>query len=313
MYRINVLIVTYKQADLIGRNIESILQQKEYGLNKIVICDDHSPDNNWEVIQSYKERYPGYITAYRNNTNLGIYGNSNKLVTLRGEADFYCWLEGDDALCDGFFKAAQEHLKTIDVDNKKPFAIMSNFVIRRQDKEDVVDTRNSIVVNNKKWFGLYIRGLVSWRSSLFSAGVMDRFQPAILDQGLSLAESSFDNQFFRSLEEVFYIPVTGSVYYAGIGVSVNLTDEKTAYKTTEGIIQWEYYIKHLVKRRDDICWCKANMQRSSFLLNPGLSKFLRMFFNFVAGYFFTYGFSIRVVLSFWRPVIRRMKVYGKKA
>ncbi len=40
--RINVLIVTYKQADTIGRNIESILCQKEYGLNEIVICDDLS-------------------------------------------------------------------------------------------------------------------------------------------------------------------------------------------------------------------------------------------------------------------------------
>ena len=51
--KISVLIVTYKQANVIGRNIESILQQKDYGLHEIVICDDCSPDNNWEVIQSY--------------------------------------------------------------------------------------------------------------------------------------------------------------------------------------------------------------------------------------------------------------------
>ena len=45
--KISVLIVTYKQADVIGRNIESIIQQKEYGLHEIIICDDCSPDNNW--------------------------------------------------------------------------------------------------------------------------------------------------------------------------------------------------------------------------------------------------------------------------
>lgn len=307
MYKINVLIVTYKQADVIGRNIESILQQKEYGLNKIVIGDDCSPDNNWDVIQDFKKKYPEYIEAYRNENNLGIYGNSNKLMSQRGKADVYCWLEGDDALCDGFFKVAQDFLKTTKIDRDKPIALMSNFIIRYQDKEDIVDTRNSIVNKNQNYFGLYMRGLVSWRASLFSSDVMSRFQPAIIDRGLSLAESSFDSQFFRYLEKAYYIPIAGSIYYAGIGVSVNLSDESTAYKTTEGIVQWEYYINNLVQKRDDIHWCKANMQRSMFLLTPGVFLFVKMFFNFMLGYFFSYGFSKRVVHSFWGAVVRKIK------
>lgn len=309
MHSINVLIVTYKQADVIGRNIESILQQKEYGLNKIVICDDHSPDNNWEVIQQYVKKYPDYIEAYRNESNLGIYGNSNKLITLRGKADFYCWLEGDDALCDGFFKAAQEFLANKPLVTDKPIALMSNFIVRYQDREDIVDTRNSNVNKSQKYFGLYIRGLVSWRASLFTSGVVSQFVPAIIDKGLSLAESSFDSQFFRYLERAYYIPITGSIYYAGIGVSVNLSDEKTAYKTTEGIVQWEYYINNLVRKRDDIHWCKANMQRSMFLLSPGVVLFVKMFCNFIAGYTVTYGFSKSVICSFWGLVIKKIKAY----
>lgn len=310
MYKINVLIVTYKQADVIGRNIESILQQKEYGLNKIVICDDCSPDNNWEVIQGYVKKYPEYIVAYRNEPNLGIYGNSNKLMSLRGNADFYCWLEGDDALCDGFFKAAQDYLKDIVIEKGKPVAFMSNFIIRYQDKEDVIDKRNSIVLNSKynnKWFGLYMRGLVSWRASLFSEGVLCRFQPAILDYGLGLAESSFDGQFFRYLEEVYYAPVNGSVYYAGIGVSVNLMDERTAYRTTEGIAQWDYYVNHLVHKKDDLCWCKANKQKCQFLMKPSFILFIKMTYNFTLGYLFTYKVSKRILSSFWGPVFRRLK------
>lgn len=102
--KISVLIVTYKQANVIGRNIESILQQKDYGLHEIVICDDCSPDNNWEVIQSYVEKYPNIIRAYRNNPNLGIYGNSDKCALLHGDAELFCWLEGDDALEPDVFK-----------------------------------------------------------------------------------------------------------------------------------------------------------------------------------------------------------------
>lgn len=306
MYRINVLIVTYKQADVIGRNIESILQQKEYGLNKIVVCDDCSPDNNWEVIQSYVKKYPEYIEAYRNEPNLGIYGNSNKVMSLRGDADFYCWLEGDDTLCDGFFKAAQEYLDNNIIDISAPVALMSNFIIRYENKEDIIDSRNSVVNRNKNFFGLYLRGLVSWRASLFSAAVTSQFQPAVLDKGLSLAESTFDSQFFRYLDDAYYIQTLGSIYYAGIGVSVSLKDVTTAYKTTEGITQWNYYIENLVHKKDDICWCKANMQRSMFLLKPKLWLLVKMFYNYVVGFLFTYGFSKRVFFSFWEPVFRRI-------
>ena len=125
--KISVLIVTYKQAKVIGRNIESILQQKDYGLHEIVICDDCSPDNNWEVIQGYVERYPNIIRAYRNNPNLGIYGNSNKLITLAGNADLFCWLEGDDALCDGFFKKAQEVIVNNEIDLTKRVCIQADY------------------------------------------------------------------------------------------------------------------------------------------------------------------------------------------
>lgn len=304
MHSINVLIVTYKQANVIGRNIESILQQKEYGLNKIVICDDHSPDNNWEVIQQYVKKYPDYIEAYRNESNLGIYGNSNKLITLRGKADFYCWLEGDDALCDGFFKASQEFLANTPLDTDKPIALMSNFIVRYQDREDIVDTRNCIVNKNKKYFGLYIRGLVSWRASLFSSGVMNLFTPAIIDQGLSLAESSFDCQFFRYLEKAYYLPVLGSIYYAGIGVSVGLNDSSCDYKTKEGIVQWSYYLEHLVNNKQDMLWCKANRKKCEFLLSPSYNLAFSSIFLYYFGLLFTYRLSISHAKSFFAPILK---------
>ena len=50
MVKINVLIITYNQEDLIKRAIDSILCQKEYGLNKIVVSDDCSSDNTWNVL-----------------------------------------------------------------------------------------------------------------------------------------------------------------------------------------------------------------------------------------------------------------------
>ena len=108
---ITVLVICYKQQDVIKRALDSVLCQKEYGLNKIVVCDDCSPDKTWDVLQDYKSRYPEYFEIHRNEHNLGIYQNMEKLVSLRGESDLFVNLSGDDAFENGFFKAVQDYIK----------------------------------------------------------------------------------------------------------------------------------------------------------------------------------------------------------
>ena len=51
MKRITVLVMTYNQEELIKRALNSILNQKEYGLFKVVVCDDCSKDNTWNVLK----------------------------------------------------------------------------------------------------------------------------------------------------------------------------------------------------------------------------------------------------------------------
>lgn len=262
--KINVLIVTYKQADVIGRNLDSILQQKEYGLNEIVICDDNSPDNNWEIISQYKAKYPDIIRAYRNESNLGIYGNSNKLVSLRGESDLYCWIEGDDALCDGFFKAAQDFISSNRVDVTGATAIFSGY-------KTITPTGNVILNKNdylkrhpkRNPFGAYSRHYVSWRSGLFSSEVLNRFEPVDVSKGLSLAESLFDSQWFLHSDSIYYLPGINSIYYSGIGVSTFIFDDE--YEKNDAIIQHQYYLKHQANSFFDKMWGKSKLIRATYL------------------------------------------------
>lgn len=278
---INVLIVTYRQANVIGRNIESILKQKEYGLNKIVISDDCSPDNNWEVIQSYAQKYPEYITAYRNNPNLGIYGNSNKLASLCGEADLYCWLEGDDALCDGFFKSMQEFIKEKKIDISKPIGILSDYYAINSNG-DKTRYKNYNVSKNDNPFGLYLRGRATWRASLFTASVIKKFTPIECGEGLSLAETLFDSQWFKYAEKCYYNPIVGSIYYTGLGVSVNwsLSDHFSSYHTTDYIKKWDYMINHgILVEEDDVNLGISRIAYTNCLLKFSLRE-LRVFLKY---------------------------------
>lgn len=280
--KISVLIVTYKQADVIGRNIESILQQKEYGLHEIVICDDCSPDNNWEVIQSYVEKYPNIIRAYRNDPNLGIYGNSDKCASLHGDADLFCWLEGDDALELGVFKAVQEKITNENINTDEAIGIFCDYSSISPDGMKSKKPNNKILTGRSP-LSLYLRNLISWRASFFSKRIIDRFTPTILNQGLALAELLFDSQWFRYMDKAYYCPVDGSVYFTGIGVSVNL-GYGSSFKGEEALVKWSYFLKNgLYDSEKDEQWLKFKINQAKFVIKPNVLLLFKCFYFFTIG------------------------------
>ncbi len=233
MYSINVLILCYKQERFIGRAIESALCQKEWGLKNIIIQDDCSPDGTWDVIQEYVQKYPDIVKPYRNEHNLGIYGNWQARMQNRGEADLYATLSGDDAFCDGFFKEAQTFLEANPVQPSDSFCIVMDWkVIRANGLESVVSNR--ALQNNVPAFRLQFRGIISPRSILISKGTIDRFNQLPLEHGIPLAETVADLQKTYLSQHIFYIPFVASIYYANIGVTKNLKkikfNEDSMYK-----------------------------------------------------------------------------------
>lgn len=280
--KISVLIVTYKQADVIGRNIESILQQKEYGLHEIVICDDCSLDNNWAVIQNYAEMYPNIIRAYRNNHNLGIYGNSDKCASLHGDADLFCWLEGDDALEPNFFKSVQDFIAENNIDTTGAIGIFGNYSLIKPSGEKTVRS-NANILQSYSPLSLYIRNIVSWRASLFSKSVIEQFRPTVLDRGLGLAEILFDSQWFMYIDKVYYCNILGSIYYQGIGVSQNL-GIGSSFRGEQSVVKWKYLLDHKISNIDkDLYWIKFKINQSKFLVRPSLLYFLRSLFYYSLG------------------------------
>lgn len=286
--KISVIIVTYKQADVIGRNLDSILQQKEYGLHEIVICDDCSPDNNWEVILVYKQKYPNIIRAYRNEHNLGIYGNSMKAASLHGDADLFCWLEGDDALCDGYFKSTQDFLAQKGIDLSKKVGIFSDYYGINTTGNKLL-MKNDFILRKEKPLGAFFRNIATWRASLFTKSVLDNFKPVELNKGLILSETLFDSQFFY-INEAYYNPIVGSIYYMGIGVSVQwgLGESTSSYKVDGNITRWNYLMDNkIIFNKEDVSWAYCNIAYSSCLKEfswKELFSYVLYYFKGLKGY-----------------------------
>lgn len=295
-----ILIICYKQQELIKRAINSLLQQKEYGLHRIVVCDDCSPDDTWKVLQEYKKRFPDLMCIYRNDENIGIYKNLEKVTSLRGDSDLYSYLAGDDEYCDGFFKALQEYILDHDIDFSKPIGFYGDYKGITPNGQVFLKKQDVVKDKNLNLFRLYIRGYVSGRSCFVNNPVLEKFTTTIYDKGLNLAESFYDSQKHRYIEDAHYINSIGNIYYTNIGVSKEL--RFTPYHKEEAITKWLYFIEKLIDNKTDVRYAYAEIYRAQFLISPTWLLYIKTLF-----YLLTSGYPSIPSFKYCRTFVSPMK------
>ena len=77
---VSVAMATYNGERFIKEQIDSILRQSIQNI-EIVICDDCSTDNTWEILQQYAKN-DSRFRIYKNGTNLGFCKNFEKVISL---------------------------------------------------------------------------------------------------------------------------------------------------------------------------------------------------------------------------------------
>lgn len=286
LFRITVLIITYNQQNVIGRALESVLRQKQYGLYEIVICDDASSDNNWDVICSFQNRYPNIIRAYRNDTNLGIFGNMEKMVTLRGNGELFHILAGDDEIGENLFEKTQQFIfeHKIDVINNALCFYSDYKVIDLDGKEYIF--RNNKVLKSSNLFGLAIRQLINNRSITATSKVLDRYTSVILNEGITLSEVMFDRQMQLHADQSYYFSTIGNIYYSGIGVSTKANSREYLL----GILHAYSKLPKLFScRKIDEQYIRYIVKRTEFKLYPTIWRYFLMWYLYISSVSSNYG------------------------
>lgn len=92
--QISVIILNYNFGKYIGECIDSILAQT-LPPYEIIICDDCSQDNSWDVITGYQDQYQNLIKAFRHEQNLGISHNA-QFSFNQTSGELVSRLSGDD-------------------------------------------------------------------------------------------------------------------------------------------------------------------------------------------------------------------------
>ena len=98
---VTVGLTCYKAERWIGECLDSLLAQTLQDI-EIVISDNASPDGTYELCRRYAARDPR-IRVFRNDHNVGIAGNMNRVFEL-ARGDFFCWASANDWYAPAFLE-----------------------------------------------------------------------------------------------------------------------------------------------------------------------------------------------------------------
>jgi len=117
----------YNAEKYIAEAIESILSQTYQNL-ELIIIDDCSTDNTWELIRKFRNK-DKRIQVFQNNENLYIAENRNKLLT-KSQGKYIVWQDADDvSLPDRIEKQVQL------LESDRSIGIVGGYLLFYQDKK----------------------------------------------------------------------------------------------------------------------------------------------------------------------------------
>ena len=126
-YEVGVVIPCYKEGKTVGKVIESFINNGYDNLKKIVVVDDCSPDDSFEIAKKYEKKYPGLVFAVQTPKNTGCAAGSKNYgarlidteIIIFGDADSFPE-KGSIGKALGFF------------DEKNVAAVTSNVLVKNR-------------------------------------------------------------------------------------------------------------------------------------------------------------------------------------
>lgn len=285
--RISVIVITYNHEKMIRRALESVLVQKEY-VYEIIVSDDCSSDNNWEVIENYKNQYPKLIKAYRNEENLGIFKHLEKTWSYPS-GDLIISLAGDDIICNGLFKVGIDFIKNNKIDyTQGAFCIYTDSKIVYPNGKEKIRS-NSMVAKGFNPVSLKIRGLLGSSRGVFkSKKIYQRYRSPNLNIGI-YTDGLYDIQVQLNAEKNYYLPFIGGVYYAGIGIASRTSKEDHSQSFLK---LNNYFLENIQLDKKDRSFLKQQKYYTSFKQRPSIKKILLTTYYMILSQRISYGVNI---------------------
>lgn len=301
--KISVIIICYNQEEIIKRTINSLLTQKEF-IYEICVSDDCSTDNTWNVLLEYDKQNPGLFKLHRNNPNVGIFKNIEHTWSMPS-GDIIHYLAGDDEAGVDIFKNIVDYIKCKNIDFKNQnFCIFTDYQ-SKYPNGDTYTFHNRFAESKISRLRLYERGILANRGTFYSINILRKF--INVSQGRSyIVENAQDCQIHIFSDCAYYLPVVGHIYYANIGVSSAMSEER--HKEHENTMVYAFnFFKSLGIALDkkDLALPQYNVAYKRFNRNKSLSNFLRMSFLYLRCFDLSVSFKAVNIRRLLFRILRR--------
>ena len=302
--KISVLVITYKQEDVIERTLDAIIAQQEY-IYEICVSDDCSTDGTWRILQRYQEQYPSLIKAHRNDPNLGIFENIEQVRTMP-TGDVITMVAGDDLPGESWYKNVIDYIKEKRIDyNNELFCIYGDYKCIYPNGDSIVFRQKAIQKRPNEALRLALRGIIGGRGCCYSINVLKRFEK--VSQGRShIVEMAQDRQLQCFSEKNYYIPNLANIYYTGIGVSSHLK-EKTLNER-QLIIPYAldfFESKGIIVRKKEIDFLTYIRELHEFRFHKRIKSLLASLYYYYRSFDFRYQFLGNDLRYYFFSIIRR--------
>lgn len=259
---ISVVVVTYNQAETIGRTLDSILMQQCHVPFEIVIGEDCSTDDTRAICQAYAEKHPDIIRLICNERNKGLVDNYfDCLLACRGKYIADC--AGDD-----FWIDPQKLEKEVTVMENHPEVTMviTNWQYYNEHTRKTTPSRqrqHAPITPGKD----LLQAIITQQSmsvfhlctALYRTDVFRKAYEEDTDLFRNKTYVSEDMQIAISMAlhgDIAYLPDVTLNYSLGSGSISNITDSEKAFRFVQRSTELICYLanKHHLDIRDFMTW-----------------------------------------------------------
>lgn len=128
--RISIIMGIYNCESTIKEAIDSIINQT-YANWELIMCDDGSVDNTYEIAKSFELKYPEKIKVLKNNVNIKLAATLNHCLKY-AQGEYIARMDADDISLPTRFKEQLDFLK-----EKPQYDLIGTAMISFNGKEDI--------------------------------------------------------------------------------------------------------------------------------------------------------------------------------
>lgn len=283
--RHSILVISYNQEAFIKETIESILCQREF-IFEIIIVDDKSSDSTYNHILDYKKKYPKLIKAFQNKTNIGIYKNYEK-VKLLSNGNVISFCSGDDKLGPNCVEYVNKEYKRLKINPEIEKAIIITNSAHLYPNGSIIKWDNYIE-KDKTLLRSNLRQSLSHRGVGYSFALLDslpKMDYLVREvKGLGWGYDSLKGLYEAvNIEKYSHLDIIGAIYRLNTGVTSLEKDDEywISYIKTQNAIK-SLFKSHLSK--SDLRYINFIIKGCEFKRKSTVKNWLDVLYNLIINF-----------------------------